>query len=181
LQNSRQGYEFLEWGKVATPLCGNGYVEGSWVTPVGGGADVWTCDKYSASYKPFGTTDTSKQGQCKEECDMGDTTVLTVIKGTATTGFNSPDLYSAIDATDPHYPRKYVCSKDCKWVENKFNKVSHVSSWDATKSKPMNPANAYKYAKQSDGTTALVDLPVKWSCTIATSSTSRSAEAPANP
>ena len=73
--------------------------------------------------------------------------------------FNSPDNYADISTSDTTYVTKYACSKDCKLVENKFKTL------DKTK---------YPYSTKTQ-------YPQKWNCKINTSSTSRSAEAPANP
>ena len=93
----KDGYECLEWGKVCTPKCGNGHLEGKWVT---------TVDANGVSKTEF-VYELDANGNQREECDFGTT-------------FNSPDNYADIDATNYDYVRKYACSKDCKFVEPKF-------------------------------------------------------------
>lgn len=86
------GYECLEWGKVCTPKCGNGHVEGAMVTvtPLVGSA----------------TTSFVADG---EECDLGETLLnrVDVAAGQEDTGrtnidgYNAPNTYAEISAMSP--------------------------------------------------------------------------------
>jgi len=67
---------------------------------------------------------------------------------TGQTGYNSPDDYASISASDTDYNRKYACSKDCKLIEKKFT------------------ANAVVLTK-----TDFPILPKKWNCKISETAT----------
>jgi len=86
------GYECLEWGKVCTPKCGNGHVEGKPVTKTLADGSTVTEFEYELD----------ASGNIREECDFGT--------------YNSPNLLSYY--TDATYDeiRQYACSKDCKLI-----------------------------------------------------------------
>ena len=82
------GYECLEWGKVCTPKCGNGHVEGAMVTVT------------------VGLTSTTSFVADGEECDLGETLLnrVDVAAGQEDTGrtdiagYNAPKTYAEISA-----------------------------------------------------------------------------------
>lgn len=107
------GYECLEWGKVCTPKCGNGHVEGAMVTVTVGAVS---------------TTSFVADG---EECDLGQTlnniNRVDVAAGQEDTGrntlagYNALKTYKEISDLSPELRlaevKKYACSSDCKLIE----------------------------------------------------------------
>ena len=88
------GYECLEWGKVCTPKCGNGHVEGAMVTVT-----------------PLEGSPTTSFVADGEECDLGQTdngiNRVDVAAGQEDTGrtnidgYNAPNTYAEISAMSP--------------------------------------------------------------------------------
>lgn len=139
------GYECLEWGEPCTLKCGNGHVEG-FRTPQVDSRGVIVYDVIlSTDVDGFHTYDTTSNIQyvfeyemnaagdaVREECDLG---------RASDGGFNSPRSLADSTYEDVYM---YVCSSDCKLIENKWRDPAGAN-YNADTADDSNPSNFKKW------------------------------------